>query len=188
MEKCPRDQPAREPMKGSQRMRSLLPPDAMGQSMAPARFASVEADLHEKRSVIDPPARAYQELWFSLVPGDSGGSVDDVATSLANVGRVLHEAVSTLMPADTTSYVSAAELLQAISSTRRANEPHSAEPSQKVIAAVPSVVSDPLALKIVAAADTVVICVAIGRTRISALRRTIELIGRMRIAGCLLIE
>jgi hypothetical protein len=187
-------------MKGSQLTRGKLPAEGMGQLIkAPADLApAVEADLHDKGIPVDPAGREYKELWFALsrtswqslalVAGDSSGSANDIATSLANVGRLLHETVRTLMPVDTTTYLIAADLLQAIGSTRGTNETRAPKPFGKVIAALPSIAFDPVALEVVAAADVVVICVEIGRTRVSTLRRTIELVGRERIAGCLLIE
>jgi hypothetical protein len=60
------------------------------------------------------------------------------------------------------------------------------EPGRLVIA-IPAVVSVPLGLAVVADASMVVLCVDRGRTRLSAVRRTVELIGRERIGGCLLV-
>jgi hypothetical protein len=125
---------------------------------------------------------------LALVPGDSGASAKDIAASLVSVGRVLHESVTSLAPVDTLDYVPAAELLLSTGATTRATGPRAVKPPEKIIAALPSVISDPLGLQVVTAADMVVICVEIGRTRMSSLRRTIELVGRERIAGCLLID
>ena len=136
----------------------------------------------------------YQELWFTLsrtpwrtmalVPGDAGGSAKDIAMALANVGRVLHEAVNVLAPDYGQGYVKAAELLV----QGRPGEVHAVRSVDKTIAAVPPVVTDPLGLKVIAAADLVVLCVETGRTRLSALRRTIELVGRERITGCVMSD
>jgi len=122
-----------------------------------------------------------------LVPGDAGGSANEIAISLTEVGRVLHESVSSFVTTDTLDYASAAEVVAAAgSSTPAGTRP--VEPVGRIIAALPAVVADPLGLKIVAAADIVVICIEMGRTRLAAVRRTIELVGRDRIAGCLLIQ
>jgi hypothetical protein len=74
------------------------------------------------------------------------------------------------------------------SSTRVPGPRPAVEPAGRIITALPPVVADPLGLKIVAATDIVVICIEMGRTRLAAVRRTIELVGRERIAGCLLIQ
>ena len=187
-------------MNGSQPMRGKPPAEGIGQPVPHESLvvAGREPDLHEGGNRVDPAGREYQELWFALarvpwrslalVPGDSGASAKDIAASLASVGRVLHESVSTLVPVDTLDYFPVAELLLSIGATTKATGPRAVKPPEKIIAALPSVVSDPLGLQVVAAADMVVICVEIGRTRVSSLRRTIELVGRERIAGCLLID
>ena len=163
----------------------------------PLVLAALEADLLDKGRRIDAPSRQFQELWFALlqrswrslalVPGDAGGSANEIAISLTEVGRVLHESVSSFVTTDTLDYASAAEVVAAAgSSTPAGTRP--VEPVGRIIAALPAVVADPLGLKIVAAADIVVICIEMGRTRLAAVRRTIELVGRDRIAGCLLIQ
>jgi hypothetical protein len=55
-----------------------------------------------------------------------------------------------------------------------------------VIFALQPVVGEPLGAAMAAQADTVVLCVELGRTRAAAARRTIELIGRERVAGCII--
>jgi hypothetical protein len=163
----------------------------------PLVLAALEADLLDKGRRIDATSRQFQELWFALlqrswrslalVPGDAGGSANEIAISLTEVGRVLHESVSSFVTTDTLDYASAAEVVAAAgSSTPAGTRP--VEPVGRIIAALPPVVADPLGLKIVAAADLVVICIEMGRTRLAAVRRTIELVGRDRIAGCLLIQ
>src|SRR5215472_12624467 len=108
------------------------------------REAILERRQHgARRSALNAAAvraagREYKELWFALsrtswqslalVAGDSSGSANDIATSLANVGRLLHETVRTVMPVDTTTYLIAADLLQAIGSTRGTNETRAPKP------------------------------------------------------------
>jgi len=58
----------------------------------------------------------------------------------------------------------------------------------KVIVAIQPVVVEPLGLAVTQAADVVVLCVEVGRTRLASARRTIELVGRERIAGCFLVR
>lgn len=57
-------------------------------------------------------------------------------------------------------------------------------PSAQVVISIPSVVKDPLGLGVVQSADAVVLQIDMGKTRFADARRTIELIGRERIAGC----
>jgi hypothetical protein len=61
-------------------------------------------------------------------------------------------------------------------------------PAGQVVVAIQPVVVEPLGVAIAQAADAVVLCVELGRTRLKAARRTIELIGRERIAGCFLVH
>jgi hypothetical protein len=163
--------------------------------------------------------REFQELWFALgrrdwrsvvlVPADPEGSTAAMATSLAKVGRQLHELPVTLFvmskPAD---YWPAVQIVNSAASA----DPGAASPDEpdyatsvrvvaaaasggrdgkrfetgKVIIAIQPVVSEPLGLAVTQVADTVVLRVELGRTRLDAVRRTIELIGRERIAGCFL--
>ncbi len=170
------------------------------------------------------PGREFQELWFELarrdwrsvvlVPADAGESAAAAATSLAEVGKQLHELPVTLFimanPLDywpalqivTTAastdegisarpatnsldYASAVQIVASAASTGQAI----ARPATgKVIIAVQPVVVEPLGLAVTQAADAAIVCVEMGRTHLASARRTIELVGRERIAGCLLIS
>jgi hypothetical protein len=61
-------------------------------------------------------------------------------------------------------------------------------PPARLVISVPPVVSEPLGLAAVSQADLVVLAVQRYRSRIADVRRTVELVGRKRIAGCLLIR
>jgi hypothetical protein len=61
-------------------------------------------------------------------------------------------------------------------------------PVGQVIVAIPPVVTEPLGVGIAHAADAVILCVAMGRTRLKSARRTVELIGPERITGAFLIR
>jgi hypothetical protein len=58
----------------------------------------------------------------------------------------------------------------------------------RLIISIPPVVSQPLGLATARAADLVVLCVDLGATRLADARRTLELVGRERLAGCFLIR
>jgi hypothetical protein len=55
-----------------------------------------------------------------------------------------------------------------------------------VVIAIPSVLEVPLGLAVAQAADAVVVIADLGRTRLDDVRRTVELVGRERVAGCIL--
>jgi hypothetical protein len=61
-------------------------------------------------------------------------------------------------------------------------------PPPRLILAVPPVVVEPLGLKAVKGADAIVLAVQLGRSRVPDVRRTIELVGRERLVGCLLVR
>ncbi len=197
---------------------------------ANATDASEARRLARERTVSgsDHPRREFQELWFALarrewrsvvlVPADAGESAAAAATSLAEVGRQLHEFPVTLFvmanpldywpalqivstaasmeegregsdartgPANSLGYASAVQMVASAASTGRG----STRPSTgKVIIAVQPVVVAPLGLAVTQAADASILCIEMGRTHLAAARRTIELVGRERIAGCLLIS
>lgn len=61
-------------------------------------------------------------------------------------------------------------------------------PTARLIIAIPAVVSEPLGLAAAQSADAIVLTIELGRTRLQDARRTIELVGRDRIAGCFLVR
>jgi hypothetical protein len=145
------------------------------------------------------PAREMQELWFTLarrpwsllvlVPAGDGASAASVATRLAEVGRHLREMpVTFLIMAETIDYPTAGRIVSTLGSAARQNDSAEGGPASKVVVAIPSVVSEPLGLVVAKAADLVVLCIEKGKTAVPAAQRTIDLIGRDRIAGCLYIE
>jgi len=179
-----------------------------------------------------PEERAYQQLWFALarstwsslvvVPADPGGSADQVARALADVGKRLSSRPVTAVTAGALEYGTAlalADLPQFVDQRRQlqpsawptvevpastaAEDPpasgadHAAGGPQesmvvssgaRIIISIPAVVSEPLGLATTMSADAVVICVEMGMTRMADVRRTVELVGRERVAGCFLIR
>lgn len=150
-----------------------------------------------------------------LVPADAGESAASAATGLAQVGKQLHDYPVTLfIMANPADYWPAVQIVKTAASTDdAAGVMEAARPSLdyasavqvaaaaanmhngggqpsagKVIVAIQPVVSEPLGLAVTQAADVVVLCVETGRTSLTAARRTIDLVGRERIAGCFLIR
>jgi hypothetical protein len=135
----------------------------------------------------------FQGLWFTLartswtslviVPADEDDSAAGIATALADVGRRLRRTpVTFLVMAGSVDYAAAGRFVSAV--LGRGEEGPGDGPSSRVIVAVPPVVSVPLALAVTDAADAVVLYVRKGSTRRESALRTIELVGRERIAGC----
>ena len=147
------------------------------------------------------PRREIQELWFALaqrrwsvlalVPVGSDASAASVAVSLADVGRRLREMpVTFLIMAENIDYPTAGRVLRTLGAAGRKDEDPDAGtgPSSKLVIAIPSVLAEPLGLVIAKAADAVALCIEKGHTTMPEAHRTIELIGRDRIAGCLYFE
>ncbi|HTD82338.1 MAG TPA: hypothetical protein VK648_00955 [Gemmatimonadaceae bacterium] len=158
--------------------------------------AAVERNLQENDAQSDPPRREYQELWLALarkswrslaLVAEREESASEITSALAEVARMLDERVSFFAPIDVLDYVSVAGIFSAANANFAADIPRPVKAPVRSIAILPPVVRNPLALKVATAADVVVICVEIGKTRLSAVRRTIELIGRDHVAGCVLI-
>ncbi len=137
----------------------------------------------------------FQGLWFTLarkrwnslvlVPADEGDSAAGIATALADVGRRLRNTpVTFLVMAGSIDYASAGRFVAAVAGN--SGQDAGGPPSSRVIVAVPSVISEPLALAVTDAADAVALYVRKGSTRLKAAARTIELVGRDRIVGCVL--
>jgi hypothetical protein len=61
-------------------------------------------------------------------------------------------------------------------------------PAGQVVVAIQPIVVEPLGVAIAQAADAVVLCIQIGRTRLKSARQTIALIGADRISGACLIR
>jgi hypothetical protein len=139
----------------------------------------------------------FQSLWFTLaripwrslvvVPGDENGSSAAVATALADVGRRLRNGpVTFLVMGGSIDYASAGRIVASVAGPP--GEVRGATGSSgRVIVAIPSVVTEPLGVAVTDAADAVVLCVEKGRTRTPSALRTIEMIGRDRIIGCVLV-
>jgi hypothetical protein len=68
----------------------------------------------------------------------------------------------------------------------RASTALAVAPTARLVISIPPVITEPLGLAVAQAADAVVVTFRLGRTRLSAARRTIELLGRDHIAGCVL--
>lgn len=140
----------------------------------------------------------FQELWFVLarkhwkslvlVPADEGESAAGTAASLAHVGRQLcREPVTFLILAGPIDTGSAARIITAFDSMVQAGTALATPAAGQVIVAVQPVVAEPLGIAVTKAADATVLCIRLGHTRLSAARRTIELVGRERIRGCLIV-
>lgn len=58
----------------------------------------------------------------------------------------------------------------------------------QIVVAIQPIVSEPLGVAVAHAADAVILCIQLGRTRLDRARRSIELIGADRIIGAVLVN
>ncbi len=146
-----------------------------------------------------PPSLDIQQLWFAtlrwewstlvLVPADSRGSVVGIAKGLAQVGD-LHCGRAVKITAEETSLASTSELVEDISgqSTIRPMNAGSERWKKRTIIALDPVLCDPAGIVVALAADAVLLCVELGKTNIAEARRTVQLIGRDRFIGCVIVK
>lgn len=144
------------------------------------------------------PRHEHQALWFALarrrltsvvlVPADQGRPVAHVANALAEVGRRLGDSPVTAIVADNIDYDFVARTAALLASTHRNEDRRPGSSPLEVIVAVHSVISEPLGLALVQAAGGVVLCLEMGQTRLDAARQTIDLVGRDRVVGCVVLS
>lgn len=140
------------------------------------------------------PGREVQELWLTLarnpfhslvlIPASDGGAevVAALATSLADMGRRLRDGmVSFLVVGDLHDPATASLVASQLAGGRAAS------PEAQVIVALPPVITDPLGVAIAHAADLVVLCVEMGRTRTQDVQGSLDRIGRDRVSGAILL-
>jgi hypothetical protein len=126
---------------------------------------------------------------LAVIPAGAGASAASVAIALADVGRRLREMpVTFLVMAETIDYPTASRIVRTLGSAGRKDEELESGPASRLVIAIPSVLTEPLGLVVAKAADAVVVCIEKGRTTMPEARRTLDLVGKDRVAGCLLVE
>jgi len=146
----------------------------------------------------DPPRPEHQALWFALarreiasvvlVPADEGRPAAGLAYMLSEVGRRLGDHPVTAVVAEGNDYEFVTRTAALLAVTHRRQDRLPGASPLEVIVAIHPVTIDPLGLALVAAADAALLCVEVGRTRLSAARRSIAMIGRERFAGSVLVR
>jgi hypothetical protein len=183
-----------EPSSASENVRDLISPDGVRGGAGAAIVPGIPANALQ----VPPPDRRSQEVWFALarrewsalalVPVDSGESAADLATSMAEVGRRLRASRITPIVATTLEYTQAAAITSTIVATRQGASSRVFQDRAQVVVAIPPIVDEPLGAAVAQAADAAILCVRLGRSKLSAVRRAIELIGREKVAGCVLLR
>ncbi len=164
------------------------------------------------------PSRELQELWFAtrrrewkslvVVPAAPGTSVLHIAKALGEVGGAIRMSPVRVVNAEGMDLDQIATLVLDLSDDIAPEVPpepkgstwtsgsggwdgpagRGAPASRATIIAIEAVAENPLILPLALAADAVLLCVEIGRTRLEDARHTIELIERERIVGTVLLS
>jgi hypothetical protein len=61
-------------------------------------------------------------------------------------------------------------------------------PPTQLLISIPSVIAEPLGIPAAQQADAVVVTVRVGHTLTAQVKRTVDLVGRERVAGCVLLR
>jgi hypothetical protein len=161
-----------------------------------------EAIVKRGRAELDRPRTGrdleIEGLWFKLaripwrtlvlVPADEGASAVEVAAALADVGRRLRAApVTFLLLSSPMDYAAAGKIVQAVGGRRDESSSEDRKGEGRLLIAIPPVVTEPLGLAVTEVADAVVLCIEKGESRLRVAERTIELVGRERVIGALMI-
>src|SRR5712691_3872062 len=141
------------------------------------------------------PPFELQELWFAtlrtewsslvVVPAHAGGSAFNIARALAEVGGRHRGSPIMLVTADASDLARTAQLVANLS---RQTAGTVGRRGGEVIVSLEPVVTNPLGIAIALAADAVLVTIELGVTDMASARRTIELVGRERLLGCVVIN
>jgi hypothetical protein len=153
--------------------------------------------------------------WRSLVvaPASPGSSVLHIAQALAEVGSAIRMSPVQLINAEGMDLDRIARLVQDISGEAKAEVKGEPQPppvwtsgpagasaagkdvaarsgpaERATIIAIEAVAQNPLLLPLALAADAVLLCLEIGRTKLDDAHHAVELIGRDRIIGTVLLR
>ncbi len=130
-----------------------------------------------------------QELWFSLLrqgwstlvimPAHRGGTSLELTQSLAEVGRAHRGSRPMVIDARTAELGQAASLISEMT-THAAN-------GGLVLVAANAVLENQVGIPLVLAANAVLLSVTLGQTDVPSVERTLELVGRQRVLGCVTV-
>ncbi|HET6437714.1 MAG TPA: hypothetical protein VFG59_06620 [Anaeromyxobacter sp.] len=177
---------------------------------------SLEGPGADARDVLELWMSLSRWEWKSLVlvPADAESSAAPLARLLANVAQHLSFGPVTAISVDRLEYGSAlalADLQQHLDAQRTAvgpvvearpavegdpvvvpegpqTEAIMRLPPARLIISIPPVVREPLGIPAAREADAVIVCLRLGWSRLPDVRRTVELIGREKITGTVLLR
>lgn len=154
--------------------------------------------LAEKAPADVPPAGApsvsIQQLWLTiqrqewssllLMPTGPTSSAFEVAQSLHEVGKLTMGERLRLLDARGIKLTGIAPLILEMtgpSPVRPVSDPR----TERTLVVIDSVLSHPAGIPVALAADAALLCVELGRSRVTEARETLELVGLQRFVGCI---
>jgi hypothetical protein len=135
----------------------------------------------------------HRHQWSSLVlvPADPGASAGSIAASLAKAGAVLGDPELRVVNAEGMGTEAIrgviADLKLMADLSTRAVSATTGNP-WRVVVTIESVLSNPLGIMLVQAADMALLCARKRKTQLAAAQRTIDLIGRDRFIGSVVLS
>ena len=142
------------------------------------------------------PAIDAQQLWFRvrlhewsslvIVPCGPDGSAAAVASQLCEAGRVLSEAPVTVLHAESMDLGAIADLMVELSNRPKVGR--AAPDQQRVVISIDPVLANPLGTGIAQAADASLLCVQLRKATLADARATLDLVGRERFIGSVLLR
>ncbi len=171
----------------------------------------------DRRDVLELWMALSRFEWKSLVlvPTDPASSPEALARWLAEIGKRLTFGTVNAISVDSLEYGSAlalADLQQHVVSERPPPAPVIVAPPvveagmgaappappptealmrippTRLIISIPPVIREPLGIPAAREADAVIVCLRLGTSRVPDLRRTVQLIGREKIVGTVLLR
>jgi hypothetical protein len=161
------------------------------------------------------PSRELQELWFAtrrrdwkslvLVPATPGRSAYPLAKALGEVGGIVRMSPVQVVNAEGLDLPRIAALVESMTIASAASSvwvssgvdklgpaaaqtPASRQQDPAMIVVIEPVAQNPLALPVALASDAVLLVLDLGASLLDEARHTIELIGRDRLVGCVLVR
>ena len=158
------------------------------------------------------PSRDISELWFAtrrrpwkslcLVPAAPGTSAVPLAEALTAVGQLISRGSVTVVRAEAMDLSQIADFVARMTGQEPATTVWTASPGRaapqgtllptgpgaQLLIAVDSVIENPLMLPVVLSADQVLLVVELGKTDLEAAQHTVNVLGRERILGAVLVS
>ncbi len=144
-----------------------------------------------------PAGAAAHGLWFAVqtrpwtslavLPAGPGESALEVANALYDVGALVSGGPMRLLDARSVTLATSASFIVNMSSLVSSPGERRSGGTQRAVVVLSSVIEQLACVPVALAADAVVLTVTLGKTLLSDARRTLELVGKERVLGTILV-